>query len=80
MKKISEFPEIVRECGETLETHPIANYLLELTHTFSDFYANCPVIQSRGSLRAARADLVKATKGVLSTGLSLLGIKPLEKM
>lgn len=80
IKELGKFPNVVLECGENFETHTLANYLLELAHTFSEFYDNCPVIKAEGSLQAARADLVKATKNVLATGLELLGIKPLDKM
>jgi len=80
IKDLERFPDIVMECGENLETHTLANYLLELAHTFSEFYDNCPVIKSEGPLKAARADLVRATKNALATGLELLGIKPLDKM
>lgn len=80
IKKIGEYPIIIKESGESYETHLLSNYLLELAHAFSDFYDKCPVIQSEGSLRAARAELVEATMNTLGNGLSLLGIKPLKKM
>ncbi len=80
LKKISEFPEIIEESGKNYETHLIAVYLLELAHSFSEFYDACPVIQSKPVLRAARAELVKATMNTLSIGLALLGIQTINKM
>ena len=81
IKKIAKFPEIVKEAGVNYETHTLAHYLLDIVHTFSNFYEKCPVMKAENEgLKAARAGLVKATKNVLKIGLNLLGIDTPERM
>jgi arginyl-tRNA synthetase len=81
VKKIADFPGIVKHCGANYETHTLAHYLIELTQVFSAFYESCPVAKAESeSLKAARAELVKATKNVLKIGLNILGIDAPEKM
>lgn len=81
VKKISEFPDVVKKAGLNYEIHSILQSLLELVHTFSDFYEKCPVIKAETEgLKSARGELVKATKNVLKIGLNLLGIEAPEKM
>lgn len=81
VKKISEFPEVVKSIGKSYEVYALPQYLLDLTHAFSDFYEKCPVIKAETEgLKTARVELVKATKNVLKNGLNLLGIEAPERM
>jgi arginyl-tRNA synthetase len=80
VKLLGSFPDVLEQVAGDSEPHQLAVYLIRVAHQFSDFYNNCPVIQSTGGLKEGRTRLVKASMNVLSTGLSLLGVKPLEKM
>jgi arginyl-tRNA synthetase len=80
VKKIAEFPSIVKKAALDYETHSLAQYLLELAHFFSDFYEKCPVLRAEQGLMGARLEIVKATKNVLGAGLNLLGIETPEMM
>jgi arginyl-tRNA synthetase len=51
-----------------------------LSGALAVFYEQCPVLQSSGAVRDSRLALCLATKRVLATGLTMLGIEPLERM
>ncbi|MBW2980047.1 arginine--tRNA ligase [Candidatus Woesearchaeota archaeon] len=80
IKKLNEFPNIVNNVTTHLKPHLIANYLYELSQSFSEFYHSCPVLQAEEELKKARLLLVSCVKQVLKNGLYLLGIDVLEKM
>ena len=78
IKKLSEFPLVVKLSAETCKPHHIAQYLLEVVDRFNDFYSKHRVIGS--GRENERLALVLATKIVLGNGLKLLNIKPVEVM
>ena len=80
-KKLAEFPKAVDAADLKYEPHVIATYLLALARAFSAFYEKCPVAKEENpGLKAARLELVKATRNVLETGLGLLNIKAPREM
>jgi arginyl-tRNA synthetase len=74
------FGDVVDEVARTLQPHRLCNYLYELSGALAIFYEQCPVLQSSGAVRDSRLALCSATKRVLATGLTMLGIEPLERM
>ncbi len=80
IKILGNFPDIVKTVTEQLKPHIIANYLYELSSSFSLFYSSCPVLKADEELKKARLVLIECVKQVLETGLSLLGIEVLDKM
>jgi len=80
LKSLQEFPAVVRRAASEFAPHHLAQYLFALTQTFNDFYHTCPVIQAEPSLRKPRLALVEAYRLVAAAGLSLLGIRLLERM
>lgn len=81
VKKLIEFPEIVKKSGIDLKPHYICNYLFELANAFSEFYHSNPVLKAETEeLRNFRLTLVKATQITLKNALSLLGIDTPEVM
>ncbi len=79
LKKLSLFPEIVQLARREYEPFIICNYLFELTGAFNQFYNHHRVLGS-GDSEAPRLLLVDSTREVLARGLTLLGVKPLERM
>jgi arginyl-tRNA synthetase len=77
---LTRFGDVVAEVGRTLQPHRLCNYLYELSGALAIFYEQCPVLQSSGAVRDSRLALVSATKRVLASGLTLLGIEPVERM
>jgi len=77
---LTRFGDVVPEVGRTLQPHRLCNYLYELSGALAIFYEQCPVLQSSGAVRDSRLALCSATKRVLASGLTMLGIEPLERM
>lgn len=79
--KIAEFPDIVKAAAQGRAPHEVAQYLLGLAQCFAAFYEDCPVAKADNEpLKAARSQLVLATKNTLKQGLALLGIAAPDKM
>ena len=80
IETLSRFPREVQRAAAELKTMHIANYAYDLARTFSDFYNECPVIQTEGAVRDFRLRLVQATRQVIHNSLMLLGIDVPEAM
>jgi arginyl-tRNA synthetase len=78
VKKILQFPEVVKNSEKSLNPSLIANYSFELAQAFNEFYHACPVINSENE--AFRLLLVKSFRIALKNALSLLGIEVMEQM
>jgi len=76
--KLSGFPETVNKAAREYKPHLIANYLIELSRQFNEFYHKIPVLQSKE--KQDRLLLIKAVKQVISNGLGLLAIMAPEEM
>ncbi len=79
LQKITDFPKIVAEASSEFAPHHLCNYLFDLAQEFNSFYNKFPILNSSLE-RQFRLNLVEATSITLNKGLSLLGIKTLEKM
>jgi arginyl-tRNA synthetase len=81
IKRLLDFPDVVKRVGETNLPNHLALYLYELANLASQFYETVPVLKDKNSPRlAARLALVETTAAILKTGLGLLGIEVLEKI
>ena len=81
LKQLVRFPEIIGQAAETRSPNLICNYVFELARDFNSFYEAVPVLKTEdNNLIMTRLALVEATAQVIKNGLSLLGIKVLEKM
>lgn len=81
VKKLIEFPDVVRQSVRDFRPHYICNYAYELATVFSEFYHTCPVLKAETKeLRNFRLTLVKVTKITLKNCLNLLGIETPEIM
>jgi arginyl-tRNA synthetase len=88
MKKIAEYPRLIKAAAAAHEPHRIAFYLYELA---SEFHAHWTrggkesphlrfIIQSDPRLTVARLALVQGVAIVLASGLALLGVGAPEEM
>jgi arginyl-tRNA synthetase len=78
IKKMFAFKNSVQEAANRYTPHIVANYAIELSQLFSEFYSQCQVIGS--DLEVSRLAIVKAYSIVISKCLNLLGIDIPEKM
>ena len=80
VKIIGMFPSIVEKAGEEYKPSIIANYLLELSKKFNEFYSKNQVLKAENEIKKARITIVQSIKCVLKTGLYLLGIDAPNEM
>lgn len=80
MKVLLRFPEVLAQAAAVREPHQAANYLREVAVAFTQFYGHCRIIGEANDLAAARMQLARAARIVLSNGLQALGISRPERM
>jgi arginyl-tRNA synthetase len=80
IKRVSAFPEIVRQCAVLRAPHTLVHYLRDLANDFHTNYSAHQFIVDDASLRDARLDLALATQTVIRNGLELLGVSAPETM
>ena len=78
IKKLAEFPEIMKKAATQINPVILANYAFDLCQKFNEFYHSCPVIGSEEE--SCRLSLVLAFKIVVKSVLYMLGIEVLERM
>ncbi|MFM6281463.1 MAG: arginine--tRNA ligase, partial [Dolichospermum sp.] len=79
-KHLLQLDEVIKEVAQDLLPNRLCDYLYQLSDKFNKFYENCPVLKSEEPARTSRLMLCDLTAKTLKLGLSLLGIKVLERM
>ena len=77
---LCRFSEVTPTTLDDCRPNLLAAYLYELARAFHSFYEACPVLRSEDPVRSSRLTLCEITARVLKLGMSLLGIRMLEKM
>jgi arginyl-tRNA synthetase len=80
IRKLADFPVIVRDAALALEPHRLTRFAGELASLFHIFYTNCRVLAQEEELRDARLALVNGTRITLRNLLQLIGVRAPEKM
>ena len=87
LRKISEWPKCIEISSNRLEPHRIPFYLQALSSKFHSLWnygkqnTNLRFINSKDKhLTFARLGMIYSLKIILSNGLNILGVKPLEVM
>jgi arginyl-tRNA synthetase len=78
IKRLVEFPDVVREAAERRAPHGLPNYAIRLADDFHRFYHHHRVLESEQ--QAFRLGLVTATKSVLARSLDLVGVEAPDRM
>jgi arginyl-tRNA synthetase len=78
IKRLVEFPELVREATERRSPQAIPTYAIRLADDFHRFYHQRRVIGSRA--QSFRLGLCQATRSVIARCLDLIGVEAPEKM
>ena len=78
MKRLTDFPELVREAAERRGPHAVPEYAIGLADDFHRFYHEHRVLES--DEQAFRLALVQATRHVLARSLDLVGVEAPERM
>lgn len=80
LSTLGRFPFVVKSAGEKYEPSFVTRYAIDLATVYNKFYMNCKVAVDDESVRNFRLKLTDATRTVLKTALSLLGIDTVEEM
>lgn len=77
---LAEYPEVIRAAADALDPSLLARFLYNVAQGLNDFYRDVPVLKAPANVRAARLHLIHAVRGVLVSGLTILGIPVLGEM
>ena len=77
---LAKYPEMVRDLIYTLEPCTMVNYLMALSHLISQAFDQLWVMGQPEDIAKARLALFKSAQVVLNNGLTILGIRPLDRM
>jgi arginyl-tRNA synthetase len=82
IRRLIEFPDVVREAAAELEPHRVTFYLLELSAAFHGYYNRKEnrVVSEDRELSRARLALVGGVRQAIAGGLALLGVTAPERM
>ncbi len=80
LKRLGQYPEVVRQAALNYEPHQLANYLRELAGAFHSWYNGTRVLVDEAELRDARLTLALAVRQVVANGLELLGVSAPDSM
>lgn len=79
--ELDRFDDVVQEAFKVQDAAKVANYMRELSETFSSFYHKCPVQQAETEeLTQSRAALTEGFITVMEQGLELLGIESVKEL
>jgi arginyl-tRNA synthetase len=80
LRRLAEFPDVIAAAAADLAPHLVAYYLKDLAADLHGLYTSCQFLVEDDALRLARLQLIAATRRVLRTGLTLLGVSAPDKM
>jgi len=80
MRTLALWPHTFLMTLKTLEPITTLKYLFVMTHSLSASYKHLQVVGSEPELLKARMALYVCARQVLSNGMRLLGLSPLERM
>ena len=81
VKDLLDYPNIIKQTAQEYNPAILTHYLFELAKTFNNFYQLYPVLKAENvDYKNLRLELCSATKNVLASGLTLLGIEAPDKM
>ncbi len=80
LRHIAYFPVIIENISKTYSVHDIPFYLEELAGLYHSYYYNNRILDADEKDRDKRLFISKAVGIVISNGLSLIGVNPVERM
>ncbi len=80
MRRLAEFPQIVRGVAEFLAPHRLARYARDVASDFHQFYTECRILAEDREVRLARLALCIGAKTVLARTLALAGVAAPDTM
>ena len=78
--EISKYPGVINKSAKTLQPHLVIYYLKDLAQLFHSYYNDNHVLSESEENIESIYFCLSAVRQVISNGLNLLGITPMEKM
>ena len=78
--EISRYPDVVKKSASTLQPHLIIYYLRDLSQLLHSYYNDNHVLSESEENMKAIVQCLSSVRQVISNGLNLLGISPMNKM
>lgn len=79
VRLLSQWPDVFQQTFKTQEPVTTLTYLFRLAHVLSGSIDHLNVIKSETQLKLARLVLYACVKQVLYSGMTLLGLTPVER-
>ncbi|KAJ6445556.1 Diacylglycerol O-acyltransferase 2A [Purpureocillium lavendulum] len=79
VRMLAQWPDVLKNALRTLEPTTILTYMFKTAHVVSSSYDQLQVVGSERELMRARMALYDAARIVLSNGMRILGLTPLER-
>lgn len=79
IRLLAQWPDVVQTVLKTYEPTNILTYLFKMTHVVSASYDHLRIVGSEPEVKKARMALYDAARIVLSNGMKLLGLDPVER-
>jgi arginyl-tRNA synthetase len=80
INSMTEFPEVMETCHDTLEPQHLTSYLYRLAGSLHKYYTVHRVVTENQPKTQAHLMLVRTAKNVLASGLKVLGISAPHRM
>jgi arginyl-tRNA synthetase len=80
IKRLSAYPELIKQCAAQRAPHSLVHYLRDLANDFHTYYSAHQFIVEDVGARDARLNLALATQIVIRNGLELLGVSAPDTM
>jgi arginyl-tRNA synthetase len=80
IKRVSAYPETLRQCAVQRAPHTLVHYLRDLANDFHTYYSAHQFIVDDAGTRDARLDLALAAQTVIANGLKILGVSAPDTM
>ena len=80
IKKIIEYPEVIRDSALSYNPSLICNYIFEMVKIYNRFYQNNEILVDDKLTRSLRLTISEEVSKIIKTSRDLLGFEVLEKM
>lgn len=80
IRSLAQWPDVFITTLRTQEPVTVLTYLFKMTHLLSSSYEELRVVGAETEVKKARGALYECARVVLSNGMRLLGLNPVERM
>jgi arginyl-tRNA synthetase len=79
VRRLAQWPDVFKTTFKTHEPVTVLTYLFKLTHALNSSYDRLNILKSEPDVKHARLALYLCVRQVLSSGMKLLGLTPVER-